>query len=340
MTASAALSSFDLLDGPIDDHVLAAASALAGRAADDPGQGVVVVIVRPYDDDHRVVSGGGSGVLRAAVSVAVAAGNDRLWRDAPDGTTWDVPLSAMPEVIAAATDSDGVRGAHVGRVVAGSRVEAVVIWFETRHGVATPSERDDALAALQAAGVVEQSRRAQYTAVVTADAVEEPPAAERTFDPSDPELDPVTGVRTADRLQEAIDEYERDEALLLVVDLDGFAPIAADIGCDTSDRVLRIVADRLVGNCRQTDLVSRTGHSRFVVLFDEVSRSDAMAIAKRIVAGVAEPLPGGLGLHNLTATVALCHQTGLVDVEEMLDSAISALGSSQRAGGGRLVLAA
>ncbi|MEZ5297905.1 MAG: hypothetical protein R2697_17010 [Ilumatobacteraceae bacterium] len=35
---------------------------------------MLVVVVRPTSDDVKVLSGGGTGVLRAAVSVAVAAG--------------------------------------------------------------------------------------------------------------------------------------------------------------------------------------------------------------------------------------------------------------------------
>ena len=73
-------SSFDVLTGFERDPVLTAAARATTRAVDDETLGVVVVVVRPDTEAMQVISGGGTGVLRAAVSVAAAAGNDRLWR--------------------------------------------------------------------------------------------------------------------------------------------------------------------------------------------------------------------------------------------------------------------
>ena len=333
-------SSFDVLSGPVADHLLAAAAAAATRVVGDPTRGVLVIVVHPSAPDHQVISGGGTGVLRAAVSVAAAAGNDRAWREAPDRDTWEQPLRALPEVIAAAAEADGVRSVHTGCVRVGDSIESVAIWFETWEGVAEHAERRAVLAELAAAGARERERRAAIASATPSPVVKED--GPRRFDPSDPDLDPLTGLVHAERFDDLLADYEREEAMLVLLDLDGFAAVGAEWGDTVSDRVLREVADRLVANCRRGDTIARIAHDRFAVLFGDVDRSEVVEIAKRLLSVVAEPLPtdAGDGPERVTATVALSHQVGLVDLDEMLSSASDALESGKRAGVGRLVLAA
>lgn len=341
--SSAPTSSFDVLTGPVHDALLAESATVTTRAVTDPSYGVLVVVVRPTADDHQVISGGGSGVLRAAVSVAVAAGNDRLWRDAPDGDTEQLPARALPEVIAAAAEGDGVRHVHTGRVVIDGEVDAVAIWFETWSGVADADERRSVLTTLRAAALTERERRAALAEATPTDATAQTEAAggERTFDPNDPDLDGVTGVYTSDWFDDHLaDNDEREEAMLVLIDIDGFAPLSEEFGEEAADGVLRVVADRLVANCRRDDVIARIGHDRFAIVFGDIERSQVMTVAKRILSEVAEPLPAEIGPSSVTATVALSHQVGLIDIEEMLESAVDALGSGKRSGAGRLVLAA
>ncbi|MFP5487273.1 MAG: GGDEF domain-containing protein [Acidimicrobiia bacterium] len=329
-------SSFDVLTGPVHDRLLAAAAAATTRAVSDPAQGVLVIVVHPAATDHQVIAGGGTGVLRAAVSVAAAAGNDRAWRDAPDGDTAERPVRALPEVIAAAAEADGVRAVHVGCVRTDEAIESVAIWFETWQGVADADTRRSVLRDLAAAGQQERDRRASIVAAEP-DAEEAPSG--REFDPSDPALDALTGTLRAERFAQVLDEYDRDEAIIVLLDLDGFASVASDWDDATSDAVLREIADRLAANCRRDDVIARLGHDRFAILFGHVDRSEVVQIAKRLLASVAEPLPGP-GPERVTATVALSHQVGLIDLDDMLESAADALASGKRAGAGRLVLAA
>lgn len=340
--ASTPTSSFDALSGPVHDLLLAAAAEATVRAASDPALGVLVIVIRPDDDDHQVISGGGSGVLRAAVSVAVAAGNDRAWRDAPDGDTHEQAVRHLPEVIAAA--ADGVRSVHTGCVRVDDTIESVAIWFETWTGVADVDTRRHVLGDLAAAGHRERERRSLLAGTLASTSIDDEPEGhagpgERTFDASDPSLDPLTGLLRPDRFAELLDGYERDEAMLVLLDLDDFTAVAEEWGSATSDLVLREIADRLAVNCRRDDTIARLGHDRFAVLFGRVDRAEVIEIAKRLLAVVAEPLPGS-GPERVTATVALSHQVGLIDLDEMLESAADALASGKRAGAGRLVLAA
>lgn len=334
-------SSFDVLTGAVQDELLAAAAAITTRAGNDPSHGVLVIVVRPDSGEHQVIAGGGTGVLRAAVSVAAAAGNDRAWREAPDGDTAEQPVRALPEVITAAAEADGVRAVHTGCVRVDGATESVAIWFETWKGVATPEQRRAALAELTAAGERERERRAAIAAASpTADDASGQDDAGREFDPTDPELDPLTGLLRAERFDELVAEFERDEAMLVLLDLDGFAAVAAEWGDEISDQILRGVADRLVSNCRRGDVIARIGHDRFAVLFGAIERAEVIEVSKRLLAAVAEPLPSDLGPDRVTATVALAHQVGLVDLDEMLASASDALASGKRSGAGRVVLAA
>jgi diguanylate cyclase (GGDEF)-like protein len=340
ISAPTPTSSFDVLTGPVPDELVTTAATITARAAGDPSQGVLVIVVRPDAHDHRVIAGGGTGVLRAAVSVAAAAGNDRAWRDAPDGDTSELPVRSLPEVIAAAAEADGVRAVHTGCVRVDGGLESVAIWFETWHGVATTEQRRAALDELAAAGERERVRRASLAAASPTTEDTTPATSVREFDPSDPDLDPVTGLLRVEPFDTLLTDFERDEAMLVLLDLDGFAAVSAEWGEEIGDRVLREVADRLVSNCRRDDVISRIGHDRFAVLFGTIERSEVIEIAKRLLAGIAEPLPTDLGPDRVTATVALAHQVGLVDLEEMLDSASDALASGKRSGTGRIVLAA
>jgi diguanylate cyclase (GGDEF)-like protein len=331
-------SSFDVLTGPANDELLAAAATVATRAVSDPSHGVLVIVVRPETSDHRVIAGGGTGVLRAAVSVAAAAGNDRAWRAAPDGDTDERPIRALPEVIAASAEAEGVRAVHTGCVRVDGVIESVAIWFETWSGVAAPELRRATLAELAEAGERERARRAELAAATPTPLPEV--ATGREFDADDPEIDPVTGLLRVEAFDDQLAAYERDEAMLVLLDLDGFAAVAAEWGDAASDGVLLEVADRLVVNCRRDDVIARIGHDRFAILFGTIDRAGVFEVAKRLLAAIAEPLPAGLGPAQVTATVALAHQVGLVDLEEMLESASEAVASGKRSGAGRIVLAA
>ena len=340
-SATTPTSSFDVLTGPGDDELLATAAAIASAAVNDPSNGVVVIVVRPEAHDHRVIAGGGTGILRAAVSVAAAAGNDRAWREAPDGDTYEQPVRALPEVIAAAAEADGVRAVHTGCVRVDDVPESVAIWFETWSGVASPEQRRAGLAELAAAGERERERRAALSSASPADATTDPqPTPPREFDPNDPQLDPVTGLLRVERWSELIEDFERDEAMLVLIDLDDLATVATEWGDDVCNAVLREIANRLVSNCRTVDVIARLGHDRIAVLFGAIERSEVIEVAKRLLAAVTEPLPAHLGPEHVTAIVALAHQVGLVDLEEMLESAADALASGRRSGAGRIVLAA
>lgn len=339
---TAALSSFDLARNDAGtetpDHLIAAATA--ATTDDDPTDGVAVIVVRPEADDRLVVAASGTSVLRAAVSVAVHADNHRLWRDAPIGETAEMAVTALPEVIAAAADAAGVRAAYVGRVQRNAATDAVAIWFETAHGVARADHRRMVLDVLATAADAEAIRRAELAEQQPdAEDADAPSSIGRHFDPDDPDIDALTGFATRDRFEQVVDGCECTEAAIVVIDLDDFDHIGQEWGDELADRILRTVADRIAECIRRDDVIGRLGHHRLGVLLTDTERSTAMHLAKRLLAVVAEPLPVGPGPDAVTATMALDHQSGLIDLDEMMEAAERAV-SGNRASGGRLVLAA
>lgn len=332
---------FDLA-APAGGEVLAVANALCARAAHDPSLGELTVVARDANGELRTV-GSALGPVRAAVSVAVAGGHDRLWSGAQGTDTVEMPIHAMPEVIRTAAAPAGVTHAHVG-CVQDEGLAAVVVWFAVDGATASPTERAEAMRLLALA--VERQRQ-HFDARDEARRLAAPAPVEttddgsgpRTFDPDDPDLDRVTGLATRDRFDSALEEYESDEATLVVVDLDDFESVEAQHGREVSETVLREIADRLMAACRRSDLIARLGATSFAVLLHDSSRSTGLQVAKRLLEIIAEPLPFTNGPEAVTATIALAHQFGLVDTEELIESADMAVASGKRAGSNRLVIA-
>ena len=343
MTIAAASSPFDHLRAPSGDELATTALTLATDAGNDPASGPLVIVVHPEREDHRVLAAQGIGVLRAAVSVAVASGHHRLWAEAPIDDTAEFSPRSLPEVVRVAAEADDVVAAHIGTIRVEDQLACVAIWFQNQSGVAGATERRRILQQLAAAAArdAEQLAIAQAAEREAADAApsEQAPSG-RQIDPNDPDIDSVTGLANRGRFERALEDYDSDHATLILVDIDHFGEIISEFDQEVADQVLWHVADRLVASCRSTDLVARIGADTFAVLFGDVERATALQVSKRLVTLIAEPLPTDVGPEAVSATIALAHQFGLVDTEELLASASDALTSGKRAGRGRLFVGA
>jgi len=81
------------------------------------------------------------------------------------------------------------------------------------------------------------------------------------------------------------------KAGFLVLDLDRFKEVNDTMGHPVGDRLLRIVANRLLRGVRPEDLVARLGGDEFAVLLPSVREvSAAREVAVRLRAGLCEPI--------------------------------------------------
>jgi diguanylate cyclase (GGDEF)-like protein len=107
------------------------------------------------------------------------------------------------------------------------------------------------------------------------------------------ETDPLTGLANRSALTRRLRSTDR-EVTLALVDLDDFKPVNDTYGHDTGDEVLRIVAARVLGTLRSTDLAVRFGGDEFAIVFaDGTTYEDALQTMRRVVGAIRAPIAAG-----------------------------------------------
>jgi len=89
-----------------------------------------------------------------------------------------------------------------------------------------------------------------------------------------------------DRLKQALSRAKWHDRLVAVmfIDLDRFKTINDSLGHDVGDKILQLIAQRLVGELRGCDTVARLGGDEFAVLLDDVgSEKDVSDLSKKIL---------------------------------------------------------
>jgi len=128
---------------------------------------------------------------------------------------------------------------------------------------------------------------------------------------------------------------------LVFIDLDHFKRVNDRHGHETGDRVLQLLAARLLGIIRETDLLFRWGGEEFVILLPHTSASEAPALAERIRAAVAErpfvaheSYPGV----SMTVSVGVAGEVGgMIAPDALLARADAACYRAKEAGRNRVV---
>lgn len=109
-------------------------------------------------------------------------------------------------------------------------------------------------------------------------------------------FDSLTGLANRNRFQEVLSNIEDGtpgqpaEALLLCLDLDNFKTVNDSLGHSFGDGLLRVVAQRLTGRTRRTDLVARLGGDEFAIIRSgPVTPEDAEELAERLIQILSDP---------------------------------------------------
>jgi len=129
------------------------------------------------------------------------------------------------------------------------------------------------------------------------------------------------------------------EVAVLFVDLDEFKTINDGLGHGAGNDVLCAVAARLRGAVRSENTVARLSGDEFAVLMRGVrSRTDAPALAERLVATLAEPVRLGDHTVSLRASVGVALGTRDEGEELLLRNADLAMYAAKRQGKGQYAL--
>ncbi|HPH02069.1 MAG TPA: GGDEF domain-containing protein [Spirochaetota bacterium] len=94
-----------------------------------------------------------------------------------------------------------------------------------------------------------------------------------------------------DRLSHAIDRAKRsgNSVALLFLDLDGFKEVNDTCGHAAGDKLLVLMARRLLDTVRDNDTVARLGGDEFAVILEEIQNQEVVVdIGKRILAAIGE----------------------------------------------------
>ncbi len=219
---------------------------------------------------------------------------------------------------------DGLAGALVAPFGCGETLAGTLAVFWRRDGV-RPDERSlDELRAVTQALSTAAGRRERLAPLTKAPARDRLTGLhDRRFFESDLEREVARGLRGNGRF------------VLLLVDIDDFSRINAQLGRHDADAVLAEVAGRLAASVRSSDGAARLLRDEFAFVLLDTGSEGASHVFERFL-GV---LSRGSGLTNVAVTASAGAAEFAGDAPTMLvDRARRALREAQQAGKGRIVV--
>ena len=152
--------------------------------------------------------------------------------------------------------------------------------------------------------------------------------------------DPLTGLANRMRFQEVLEaEVDRaargrDEVALAMIDLDKFKALNDTRGHQAGDEALRQAAAAIADSCRSYDTAGRYGGEEFAVILPRTDADEAMVVAERLRAAVAER-------SGVTASIGVAvFPLDASEADSLVAAADMALYESKRSGRDRVTLAA
>lgn len=315
------------------------ATLLTSPAMCPDAEEMLVIALRPEDDNRRIVASAGNSAVRASISVSIAAGNQRPWTSVEVTGVVEVPIAALPEIIRSSIQPSGIQSICVGIIEADGTRDALTMWLN-RHA----SFSDDAKARHQTvmANLRDAAARDRADARDRALADEQARAALPVVDPNERTAvvgDPLATMSTRREFDDALAHLQSEETGLVVLGIDNIDAIVTAHGREGADEVRRAVAARISSSCRKNDVVALVGESSFAVLLVDVDRRVAFEVSKRLRGDATAPVELDSKTIEISVSVGLSHEVGLVDPAELFASAESAMADAQDAGGARMLVA-
>ncbi|MGB7299692.1 MAG: EAL domain-containing protein [Burkholderiaceae bacterium] len=139
-----------------------------------------------------------------------------------------------------------------------------------------------------------------------------------------------------ERADQAIYQAKRREEhiAMLFLDLDRFKTINDSLGHQIGDRLLEVVAKRLVAAVRDADVVSRLGGDEFVIMLTQVTNPHAAGVvAKKVIAALSEPVVIEKYELNISVSIGIStYPDDSLDVNGLLRCADLAMYSAKESG--------
>ncbi|GAB7125864.1 diguanylate cyclase [Silvimonas sp. JCM 19000] len=135
-----------------------------------------------------------------------------------------------------------------------------------------------------------------------------------------------------------VERYHHEPFSVVLLDLDHFKQVNDTYGHLGGDEVLRVVADRVRGVLRDTDVFGRYGGEEFLLMLPQTNREGAMVVAERIRYAIGnETVQFGESEIRITSSLGVAvYQPGLQNLEQVKQQADEALYASKRSGRNRV----
>ncbi|PSW17619.1 PAS domain S-box protein [Photobacterium sanctipauli] len=122
--------------------------------------------------------------------------------------------------------------------------------------------------------------------------------------------DPLTNLPNRAKLHQSLRRYliqqhtSQQVFAVLFIDLDGFKDVNDSYGHEAGDQVLKIIAEKLKGTVRKTDLVSRLAGDEFVILLSPIESEDGVRrTCQRLFDRIDEPIQLGSKALSISASI-------------------------------------